>query len=77
MNRIMKITMILITIFILIAQISLVYASSSINPGDYDPSKLRSSSGEDILLKRAKIITTTIRAIGIVVSVVTLMIIGR
>ena len=76
MNRIMKITMILITIFILLAQISLVYASSSINPGDYDPSKYRDSSGEKVLGQRAKIITTTIRAIGIVVSVVTLMIIG-
>ena len=76
MNRIMKITMIFITIFILLMQISLVYASSSINPNDYNPSKYRNSSGEDILLKRAKIITTTIRSIGIVVSVVTLMIIG-
>lgn len=76
MNRIMKIAMIFLTILILLAQISLVYASSSINPDDYDPAKNRDSSGENVLVQRAKIITTTIRSIGIVVSVVTLMIIG-
>ena len=61
------------------AQFSMVYAGpggTAINPGEWDPSSYRNTADEKELDSRAKIITTTIRSIGIIVSVVTLMVIG-
>ena len=76
MNKILKATTFLITVFILVMQISLVYAVTDINPNEYNPTKYRNDSGEEVVLKRVKIITRVIRDIGIVVCVGALMIIG-
>ncbi|MBR0427878.1 MAG: hypothetical protein IJK18_06755 [Clostridia bacterium] len=85
MKRIIKITLFLIVFFINIAQFSMVYATptkggdiggKSLNPTEWDPSKYRDESEEKQLNSRAKIITTTIRSGGIVVSVVSLIVIG-
>lgn len=79
MKKVLKISFILIVIFVNIAQFSVVYAGpggTAINPKEWDPSTYRKVSEEKELDSRAKIITTTIRTIGIIVSVVTLMIIG-
>ena len=48
----------------------------SINPGEWDPSQYREPSNGGLLESRAKIITTVIRSVGIVLSVIILMIIG-
>ena len=96
MKKVLKITIILMMIFTIFAQVSLVYAGQakgtdgsgggqtstssiggkSINPEEWDPSKSRESSKGGLLESRAKIITTAIRSVGIVLSVIILMIIG-
>lgn len=97
MKKVLKITIILMMIFTIFAQVSNVYASygkgtdgsggggqtsssgtggQSINPGEWDPSQYREPSNGGLLESRAKIITTVIRSVGIVLSVIILMIIG-
>ncbi len=96
MKKVLKITIILMMIFTIFAQVSLVYAGQakgtdgsgggqtsssstggqSINPGEWDPSQYREPSNGGLLESRAKIITTAIRSVGIVLSVIILMIIG-
>ena len=48
----------------------------SLNPEEWDPSQYRNLSDGKILESRAKIITSAIRGIGMVLSVIILMIIG-
>ena len=78
MKKVLKITIILMMIFTIFAQVSLVYAA---------PTKWSEKStdwwkptdpdiGESNYINKANIITTVIRNIGIVVSVIALMIIG-
>lgn len=84
MKKVLKITIILVMIFTIFAQVSLVYADNSIGgkstkwsdkstdwwkPTDPD-------IGQQNYINKANIITTVIRNIGIVVSVIALMIIG-
>lgn len=96
MKKVLKITIILMMIFTIFAQVSLVYAGQakgtdgsgggqtstssiggkSINPEEWDPSQYREPSNGGLLESRAKIITTVIRSVGIVLSVIILMIIG-
>ena len=94
MKKVLKITLVLIVIFMNMAQFSMVYArqaegttasektksgtigGTALNPEEWNPSAYRDTSEEAELDARAKIITTTIRSIGIVVSVITLMVIG-
>ena len=96
MKKVLKITIILIMIFTMFAQVSVTFAAQtkgtgdsgggiqpssstggqSINPGEWDPSKSREPSNGGLLESRAKIITTAIRSVGIVLSVIILMIIG-
>ncbi len=78
MKKVLKITIILIMIFTMFAQVSMVYAAStkwSDKSTDWwkptDP-----NIGEKNLVNKANVITTVIRNIGIVVSVIALMIIG-
>lgn len=78
MKKVLKITIILMMIFTIFAQVSNVYAA---------PTKWSEKStdwwkptdpdiGESNYINKANIITTVIRNIGIVVSVIALMIIG-
>lgn len=79
MKKIIKITFILVLIFINIAQYSYVFAApggKSITPEEWDPSVHRNVNDEKELDSRAKTITTTIRSVGIIVSIVSLMVIG-
>ena len=76
MKKIMKITIILIILFIATMYLSNVFAAGSINTGAYDPSGLRNSAGEQVLIQRAKIITGVIKGLGIIVAVLTMMVYG-
>lgn len=81
MKKVLKITIILVMIFTIFAQVSLAYADNSIggkslNPEEWNPSQYRDPSNGGVLESRAKIITTAIRSVGIVLSVIILMIIG-
>ena len=100
MKKVLKITIILMMIFTIFAQVSLVYAgqakgtdgsggggqtSSSSTGGQSTKSSDKSTDwwkptdpdiGESNYINKANIITTVIRNIGIVVSVIALMIIG-
>lgn len=81
MKKVLKITVILIMIFTIFTQVSMVYAApsssnvggKSLNPNYWKP---QNNSGGSLLQSRAKVITTAIRSVGIVISVIVLMIIG-
>ena len=103
MKKVLKITIILIMIFTMFAQVSMTFAAqtkgTSDSGGGIQPSSSGSSAGgkastkwsdkstdwwkptdpnigEKNLVDKANVITTVIRNIGIVVSVIALMIIG-
>ena len=70
-----KIIITLLMVFIMLLQVRCVYADT-INPDYYNPESDRNVSNEVSLDNKAKIIVSVIRGIGIVISVVSLMIIG-
>lgn len=92
MKRVFKVTIILMTIFIIFSQINNVYAGkeseievteqkkgyntkwSDKSTDWWKPSD--DNVGEDELTKRANVVVTVIRNIGIIMSVIALMIIG-
>lgn len=78
MKKVLKIAIILMMIFTIFAQISLVYADDSIGGKSLNPDEWKPQQNGDtsVLNSRAKIITTAIRSVGIVISVIVLMIIG-
>lgn len=99
MKKVLKITIILIMIFTMFAQVSVTFAAQTKGTGDSGGGIQPSSStgeqstkwsdkstdwwkptdpdiGEQNYVNKANIITTVIRNVGIVVSVIALMIIG-
>ena len=70
-----KIIITLLMVFIMLLQVRCVYAGT-IDPNYYNPESERNVLNEVSLDNKAKIIVSVIRGIGIVVSVVSLMIIG-
>lgn len=81
MKKVIRIFIVIALIIITVSQFSFVYADdagggTSLKPADWDPAKYRNLADESKLDFRAKVITTTIRSVGIIVSVVTLMVIG-
>ena len=75
MNKIMKIFFTIIVIFIILMQISCVFAER-IDTSKYDPSTERNHANESELDKKAEVVLSIIRGIGIIVSVASLIIIG-
>ena len=74
MNKFMKIISVLMIIFIIMMQISCVFAK--VDTGKYDPSSERNVASESKLDDKAKVLLGVIRGIGIVVSVASLIVIG-
>lgn len=73
MKKVLKIGIILSMILIMFMQLNMVYADS-INPNEYDPSS--HIENETLFVDKVKVVLGIIRAVGIVVSVIALMIIG-
>lgn len=73
MKKIVKIGMILIILFSIIAQLNICNAAALINTNTYQPAELGDEKG---LVEKANVIASAIRNIGIVVAVIALMVIG-
>lgn len=76
-SALIMLVLIILSTFILIAIPSYSYASDPIsNPDYYDPKKSTEDIGEAEMVKKGNIIIGIIKTVGIVVSVLTLIILG-